>query len=281
MMNWLDNPLPLSQVRAVPLSVQLHPEEISFAELGKAEARYAETKAHYQRLCNLAGSAESRERCWNSLGDIKSRVQALREALVEQFQTPELLPLQITVARFEDLVAGCLGNRDIQEYMRDDQYRKFWVRERIAKNPTLRVEYEYTTVISTVGEAIGVGKHKRWGRVYEIVPLGVDDPVHPTRMLFIFKDSNPYNQRYEQREAMRAMLPPWHRKLVSRAMRDTKALFLQELTDCEITAIREGLKMEPGDFWRAAIGAGRGTLCIPRQVMMFDFKDLKRDPGNS
>jgi hypothetical protein len=93
------------------------------------------------------------------------------------------------------------------------------------------------------------------GRFLGIEPLRPDDPVHPTRILFVDKATSPYNRRVEQRRALKRLLGRQYRSLVTKASRSTKKDFLKyDLTESGAEAIRRRLKMDPGRFCRVAEG---------------------------
>ena len=93
------------------------------------------------------------------------------------------------------------------------------------------------------------------GRFLGIEPLRPDDPVHPTRILFVYKATSPYNRRVEQRRALKRLLGRQYRSLATKASRSTKKDFLKyDLTESGAEAIRRRLKMDPGRFCRVAEG---------------------------
>jgi hypothetical protein len=87
------------------------------------------------------------------------------------------------------------------------------------------------------------------GRFLSIEPLRPDDPVHPTRILFVYKATSPYNRRVEQRRALKRRLGRQYRSQVTKASRSNKKDFLKfDLTPDGAHAIRSRLKMDPGRF---------------------------------
>jgi hypothetical protein len=185
--------------------------------------------------------------------------------------TPTQLPLQPTQI-ICDLVDAALANRDIQRYLADPKWAQIWTAQGITRHPTVRVEFEQATVIGGIGESLAAAKHKHFGPLLGIEPLGPDDPVHPTRILFIYKATYPYNRRVEQRRWLKRLLGKEHRSQVTSAARSTKHLFLTHyLTDSGVRAIRRRLKMDPGRFWRLAKGKEFLDLpAPPRQLLLFD-----------
>jgi hypothetical protein len=45
------------------------------------------------------------------------------------------------------------------------------------------------------GESPAAARHKHFGQLLPIEPLRPDDPVHPTRILSLYKASYAYNRR--------------------------------------------------------------------------------------
>ncbi len=169
------------------------------------------------------------------------------------------------------LIDAALANKDIQGYLRDLTSPRLWTVDGIHRNPTCRIEWEFVTVIGGVGESLAAARHKNWGRFLGVQPLEPDAPVHWCRILYIYKDTSPYNRRVEQRKALKRILGREHRKLVTLAARSTKKDFLaRHLTEAGAYAIRRRLRLDPGQFWRAA--RGNDFLDLPRpsrQLLLF------------
>lgn len=179
------------------------------------------------------------------------------------------------------LAEAALQNLDIRAYLADPKLGRVWTEEAIRRCPTCRNEWEYVTVIATTGEARSAAKNKRWGTFLGVFPLARDDPVHPYRILYVYKPSCPYNRRVEQRKALKRRLRKAYRSLVTRACRSTKADFLKSLTADQVHVIQFRLNLEPGRFWRVA--KGREFIDIPsppRQLTLFDNvpEDESPDP---
>ena len=128
------------------------------------------------------------------------------------------------------------------------------------------VEYEHTLVISGIGEGLSIGKGKNWGLIVGVFPLEPADPVHPSRVLYLFKDSNPYQRRFDQRRYMRERLRAG--RLVTRALRSRLGAFVPMLTAADVALIKDRLGLDPREFWRAA--KGRAVLAIPTQRSLLD-----------
>lgn len=158
----------------------------------------------------------------------------------------ELLP----VARA--LVAGALGNHQVREHLAD--YPRIWSEERQTRNPTVRVEFEHTIVIGGIGEGLAAGRNKNWGPVIGVFPLEPDDPVDSHRLLYLFKNSSPYQAQFDQRKYMRERMGKGFSKLVNRAMGATLDAFTKRLTAAEVVVIADRLNLTAREFWRAAKG---------------------------
>lgn len=169
------------------------------------------------------------------------------------------------------LATAALANLDIQSFLADSKLGRIWTEEAIRRSPTCRNEWEYVTVIATTGEARSAAKHKNWGKFLGVFPLAPDDPVHPFRILYVYKATSPYNQRVEQRKALKRILGRKHRPLVTKASRSTKRDFLRTLTPDDTRAIKLRLGLDPTRFWRAAKGKEFLDLPTPpRQLTLFD-----------
>lgn len=184
--------------------------------------------------------------------------------------TPNVPNTPTTAAR-EPLVTAALANLDIRSYIADAELGQIWTEEAIRRCPVCKNEWEHTTVIATTGEAHSAAKHKNWGRFLGVLPLARDDPVHPYRILYVFKATSPYNRRFEQRRELKRRLGKGYRSLVTEANGSTKKDFLRTLTRDQAHVIRHRLKLDPSRFWRVA----KGKEFIefpkpPRQLTLFD-----------
>lgn len=170
------------------------------------------------------------------------------------------------------LVQAALANRDIQEYLADPRWSGIWTVEGVARHPTVRAVFEHAEVIGGPGESLAAARHKNFGRFLGIQPLRPDTPVHPCRIFYIYKPSNAFSRRVEQRHALKRRLGREFRTLVTKASRSTKRDFLKfDLTPDGAKAIARRLKVDPGRFWRLA--KGKEFLDHPpppRQLLLFD-----------
>ena len=141
--------------------------------------------------------------------------------------------------------------------------------------PIIRTEFEHATIIGHAGEALAIGLGKHWGDFLGFRPLRSDDPVHPFYVLYLFKESSPYNRRVRQRKAMKRRLPRDLRRWVNAAYRGTRRDFLAKLPEDAAAAIRRSLGLDP-----IAFCAGQGTLDLglpqpPVQLTFFgDTEDV-------
>lgn len=143
-----------------------------------------------------------------------------------------------TTAPASAFAQAALANLDIQSYLNDPSLARIWTVDGVARHPTVRVVFEHAEVIGGHGESVAAARHKNFGRFLGIEPLRHDDPVHPCRILFVYKASSPYNRRVEQRRALKRLLGRPYRALVTKASRSTKRDFLKfDLTPESIKVI--------------------------------------------
>jgi hypothetical protein len=146
----------------------------------------------------------------------------------------------------------------------------------LRRSPIVRAEFEHATVIGHPGEALAIGLRKNWGGFRGFRPLRPDDPVDARHVLFLFKDSSPYNRRVIQRKSMKRRLPRPYRRWVNEAYRSPRRDFLARLPADAAAAIRRSLALDPIGFWRAARGTLDLGLPAPAvQPTLFD------DPGEA
>jgi hypothetical protein len=175
-------------------------------------------------------------------------------------------------SRYQAAVQAALANLDIQSYLSDPSRFRLWTVEGVDRHPTVRVVYEHAEIIGGLGESLAAARHKSFGQFLAVEPLRPNDPVHPSRILFVYKASSPYNRRDEQRRALKRLLDKQHRSPVTRAARSTKRDSLKhDLTTDGAKAIYRRLKLDPGRFWRVA--EGKEFLDLPQppvQLLLFD-----------
>ena len=106
----------------------------------------------------------------------------------------------------QPFIKAALANRDIQLHLSDPELSRVWTVDGATRHPTVRVEFEQATVIGDLGESLAAANHKHFGRLLRIEPLRPDDPVHPTRVLFIYKATDRDNRRFEQRRVLKRLL---------------------------------------------------------------------------
>jgi hypothetical protein len=135
----------------------------------------------------------------------------------------------------------------------------------------VRAEFEHATVIGHPGEAAAIGLRKHWGGFRGFRPLRPDDPVDARHVLYLFRDTSPYNRRVLQRKSLKRLLPRPLRRWVNEAYRSPRRDFLARLPTDAAAAIRQALGLDLIAFWRAAKGALELDLPSPAvQKTLFD-----------
>lgn len=165
------------------------------------------------------------------------------------------------------LVEACLQNRSMQQYIADPALP--YTADNVRVSPTVRVEYEEAIAIGDLGSCLSATKSKRWGDGPCLMPLEPDDFFFPDRVTYVYRENSLYNRRFEQRRRLKELLGRQHRPLVETAKRNTKAIFLKFLTDCQADAIRRILNVEPDEFWRAC---HRKFLDLPPRPVQREFE---------
>jgi hypothetical protein len=178
------------------------------------------------------------------------------------------LQIRSTAARPE-LAAAALANEAIKGLLAD--YPGMYSEAGLRQSPIVRAEFEHATVIGHAGEGLAIGLRKNWGAFLGFRPLGTCDPVDAFYVLYLFKDSSPYNRRVLQRRAMKRRLRKDLRRWVNEAYRSTRRDFLAKLPEDARAAIRKALSLDPIGFWRAARGTtDLGLPQPPVQLTLFD-----------
>ena len=150
----------------------------------------------------------------------------------------------------QQLLDAANKNASIQEYRAHPQWGSLWREETIRDSPPMRVEFEHAVVLGTIAEAISMRRRKKaWGQFLKIEPLGPDDVLHPTRIVYQLKATNKMRQRWEFRDTFRNVLGR-DRRLVTLAMRLKHSEFLKRLTSGDGRILRQKLDLEPALFWR-------------------------------
>ncbi len=146
-----------------------------------------------------------------------------------------------------------------------------YTEDSVRRNPPVRVEYEQAIVIADLGSCLSSAKGKNWGVGPWVMPLQPDDPVDPQRVLYLYRENSVYNRRFLQRREMKRVLGRGYRSLVTRAKRATKQEFLAAVTLAEAEVVRHKLRIELGQFWRAAQGKVFLERPAPELQLEFDF----------
>jgi hypothetical protein len=170
---------------------------------------------------------------------------------------------------FGRCVEACLANEAVASYLANGLTA--WSDATLRGNPIIRVEFGHAFVLGRLGESLSAARSKAWGEFLSIQPLDPRDPVDPMRVVYAFKETAPYQRRFEQRGRLRRLLGKQYSPLVLRALRSTKGEFTRGLTEDETARIRARTGLRPGRFWRAA----KGKEFInwpqpPRQLTLFD-----------
>ena len=171
-------------------------------------------------------------------------------------------------------VDAALANRFVRQFIADPKMPHTAESER--SNPTVRIEYEQAVAIGGIGECLRSTRSKSWGDGPQVMPLGPDDPVDPYRIVYVYKEGSVYNRRFEQRRRMKELMGKRYRLLVTAAKykRKTKAMFISELRDDQVRAIRRAIGIDPGQFWRAVRGRIFVTLPCREIQLELDFSGI-------
>ena len=171
---------------------------------------------------------------------------------------------------FGRCVEACLANEAVSSYLANGLTG--WSEASLRSSPIVRVEFGHAFVLGRLGESLSTARSKAWGEFLSIQPLDPRDPIDPLRVVYAFKETAPYQRRFEQRGRLRRMLGKQYAPLVLRALRSTKGEFIRGLTEDESARVRARTGLGPGRFWRAA----KGKEFInwpepPRQLTLFDM----------
>ena len=161
------------------------------------------------------------------------------------------------------------------------------VRGLIAAHPGIYTEAGFrrgpivrATVIGHPGEAAAIGLRKNWGGFRGFRPLRPQDPVDPRYVMYIFRDTSPYNRRVLQRKALKRRLTRPLRRWANEAYRSPRREFLARPPADAAAAIRQALGLDPIGFWRAARGNLELDLPAPMtQRTLFDEPGEAVVPG--
>lgn len=174
--------------------------------------------------------------------------------------TAAAMLVRATAARPE-LAVAALASKAVRGLIAE--YPDIYTEAGIRRSPIVRAEFEHATVIGHPGEALAIGLRKNWGGFRGFRPLRPDDPVDPRHVLYIFRDTSPYNRRVLQRKALKRRLPGPFRRWVNEAYRSPRRDFLARLPADAAAAIRRALGLDPVGFWRAARGTIELDLPVP------------------
>jgi hypothetical protein len=158
----------------------------------------------------------------------------------------------MTIQPRDVFVRAANANRYVQEYRLDREWwASCWSEERIARNLPVRVEFEHATFFGSLAEALSVRKSKSsWGSFVRVDPLREDDVLHPTRVVYVLKETNRMRQRWEWRDSLKRILGK-DRRLVNEAVRQGKKVFLASLSHSDKRILCGVLDLTPSSFWQA------------------------------
>lgn len=167
------------------------------------------------------------------------------------------------------LIKACLANECVQQYVADPEIP--FTEEGLRANPIIRLDFDHAFAIGGIGETLAATKSKNWGDGPYVLPLGPDDWFYPDRITFHYKESSPYNRRFELRQKMKELLGKKHRPLVERARKNDRKEFLESLSRTERWVIYNIVRLDPILFWRAAKGKSSPYLPETPQQQGLDF----------
>ena len=170
------------------------------------------------------------------------------------------------------LVAACLGNECVQEYIADDERPEYSV-EKLSSDPIVRVEYEQAIAYGDMVGALYFTRNKHWGNGPQIMPLEPDDWFFPDHYTYEYRENSLYNRRFLQRQRMKEILGKRWRKLVGSAKWHNQETFLRILEPQEERAIRRCLNVGPKLFWRMAKGKAFVPMKPKERQREFSFDD--------
>lgn len=166
------------------------------------------------------------------------------------------------------LVNAALANECVQEYL-SSPTRPFYTIDDIRKSPPVRVEWEQAIAIGDLGSVLSACRNKSWGEGPQVLPLEPDDYVDRMFITYHYRESSRYNQRFEQRHALKDKLGRKHRRLVGRC-RGCKTLadYLgYYVTDEDRDVIREKLGLTAREFWRQVHGLTKSDAQFTQRTL--------------
>lgn len=194
--------------------------------------------------------------------------------LAGETETEFIHRIKRTARLAQVLIEACLGNKCVQAYLADPAI-PFYTEEALKASPIVRVEFEQAIAIGGIGETLDATRSKSWGDGPYILPLQTDDWFYAERITYLYRENSLYNRRFEQRKRLKELLGKRWRKLVEEAKWHTKTIFLRDLTTDHARAIRRNIRVEPGEFWRAA--QGKIFLDLPPRIIQqeFNFEEIE------
>ncbi len=167
------------------------------------------------------------------------------------------------------LIDAALANRDIQGHIADPRPPRLWTVNGVKENPTVRVEWEHTVVIGGIGESLAAARHKSWGPFIGVLPLQPHEPGPLVPDPLLLQGQQPVQSPRRTTAPSQTNLGRLHRSLVTKAARSTKRRFPTLLSEYGAEVIKRRLRLDPGQFGRAA--EGRDSLHVRSRQYNFSI----------
>lgn len=188
-----------------------------------------------------------------------------------------------------EAVAATLANLDVREYLADPSLARTWKTENLRRFPIVKVEFEHAFIISHLNEAVGLAKPS-FGKAVAVHALDENDPVHHSRVLYLYKPSCSYDQNFQRRKAIKARLPKrlWvvvntlqllktrkrlqDRLEARRLGTESRKPDQRQYSEWRLSELREAcaiLNVTPLELWRAVRGQRELPTDPARQLTLF------------
>ena len=95
---------------------------------------------------------------------------------------------------FRQCVEACLANEAVVSYLAGRS--PGWSEASLRASPVVRVEFDRAFLLGRLGESLAAAR----GEFLGVRPLDPHDPLDPVRVVCTFKESSPYQKRFEQRD---------------------------------------------------------------------------------
>lgn len=203
---------------------------------------------------------------------IATHAARFRRQLAFEFPTvllpPPPAPPLLERPTVDALAAAAAENLLVQEFIADRVLT--WSNERVRNNPPCYLVYEHGEVVGNVSDLPIMMRHAQkrsgLGRMLGIRALEVDDEVLPYNIGLRRGPTHPGRFRYEQRMALKGLLPRHDRCAVRVAMRRNRRDFVDwaDTRPGFATRLSEATGLSLIAFWRAV--RGRNTPKTPAAV---------------